>query len=91
MEPAHTIITALGGCASVARICGVHRTRPWKWTQPKEKGGAGGIIPVEHAATIIAAGRKAGIEIPLTAFVRGAFEMEEVPQMKSRIGASGGE
>lgn len=69
MEPAQTIITKFGGYAAVARICGVHRTRPWKWAQPKEKGGADGIIPREHAEKLIEAGKKIGFDVPPSAFV----------------------
>lgn len=71
MEPASSIITLLGGSTKVASICGVHRTRPWKWTQPKEDGGTGGLIPTKYAEKIIAAGKAVGCDIPDAAFLPG--------------------
>ncbi|WCR17534.1 hypothetical protein [Paracoccus alcaliphilus] len=71
MEPAHTIISRLGGASKVAEICGVQRSAPWKWTQPKEKGGTDGIIPKAHAPAIIEAGKKIGLDIPVSAFIPG--------------------
>ena len=65
MEPASSIIAALGGPAKVARIAGVHRTRPWNWTRPKEDGGTGGVIPFGHVPKLLKAARDEGV--PLTA------------------------
>lgn len=84
MEPARTIISRLGGNSKVAKICGVKRSTAWKWGQPKEKGGTGGIIPKDHASDIIEAGRRIGFDIPLSAFVPGTDP--EPIQMKERKG-----
>lgn len=65
MEPANKIITALGGTAAVARLLGVHRTRVWKYMQPREKGGTGGLIPIHHIRPLLDALRARGL--PYTA------------------------
>ena len=74
MKPAHDIVTALGGNTAVADICGVSRATVWKWSQPRKKGGTGGVIPVEHAPKIVDAGKKIGLDVPLSTFVPGATE-----------------
>jgi hypothetical protein len=71
MKPAHDIVTALGGNTAVADICGVSRATVWKWSQPRKKGGTGGVIPVEHAPKIVDAGKKIGLDIALTSFIPG--------------------
>lgn len=45
MEPAATIITRLGGEQKVSEITGRAYTAPYRWQQPVEKGGTGGLIP----------------------------------------------
>lgn len=61
MEPAHSIITQLGGPTKVAAIVGVHRTRVSNWMRPKSKGGTGGTIPQNHIHAIMSAAYEAGI------------------------------
>ena len=62
MEPAKSVISALGGPSAVARICGCHRTRVSNWVRPKDKGGTGGRIPQNHLRPILDALRARGIE-----------------------------
>ena len=69
MEPASSIIAALGGPAKVARIAGVHRTRPWNWTRPKSNGGTGGVIPFEHVPKLLKAAHEAGVELSADDFI----------------------
>lgn len=69
MEPAQSIINSLGGSAAVATIVGVHRSRVWNWTRPKEKGGTGGVIPFRHAPLLIHAAQKLGIELNANDFL----------------------
>jgi hypothetical protein len=61
MEPATTIITALGGPTAVSKIVGVHRTRVSNWMRPKDRGGAGGRIPQGHIPTLLAISRERGL------------------------------
>lgn len=63
MEPANTIIDALGGPTAVAKIVGVHRTRVSMWKVERRKGGSGGLIPMKHAVVLLAAAEAQGIEI----------------------------
>lgn len=65
LEPAHSIIQRLGGPEKVQAITGASRTRVYRWTQPRENGGTGGVIPFQHVPALIAAAR-AG-DIPLSA------------------------
>ena len=69
MEPASTIITALGGTSRVAQIAGVHRTRVWNWTRPKADGGTGGIIPINHIRKILDTAKQEGIPLSAEDFI----------------------
>jgi hypothetical protein len=47
----------------VSAAAGVHRTRVWKWTQPREKGGTGGVIPHWHVRKLLEHATANGIAI----------------------------
>jgi len=75
MEPAASIIKALGGPNKVAEITGVHRTRVWNWTRPRKPGagksdGTGGLIPHRHHAAILRAARAQQIDLTAESFFR---------------------
>ncbi len=53
MEPASSIIKALGGVNAVAEITGAHRTRVYKWMKSKREGGTDGFIPTPQALKIL--------------------------------------
>jgi len=63
MEPAHSIITALGGPTAVADLVGVHRTRVSMWKCSKERGGTDGLIPMKHAIVLLRIAKERDIEI----------------------------
>src|SRR4051812_27697306 len=65
LEPAASIIHRLGGFAAVAKLCDLHFTQVWRWTQPRSKKGTGGTIPQRHHLLLLAVAKKAGV--PLTA------------------------
>ena len=69
MEPASTIISKFGGVSTVAAIAGVHRTRVWNWSQPKEKGGTGGFVPMAHIPKLLAAAAAKNIELSAEDFI----------------------
>lgn len=69
MEPAATIISALGGPTKVAKIAGVHRTRVWNWTRPKAGGGTGGVIPMRHIGKLMSAASTAGVKLKAEDFI----------------------
>jgi hypothetical protein len=65
LEPAKSIITRLGGAKQVADTTGAHITRVYKWAQPRDVGGTGGLIPQRyHLVLLDLAARK---DVPLTA------------------------
>jgi hypothetical protein len=64
LEPAASIIDRFGGPEVVQEITGADRTRVYRWTQPKDKGGTDGIIPLKPAQTLWAHAKANGIEIP---------------------------
>lgn len=68
MEPASTIIDRLGGEAAVAKIAGVAITAPYRWQQPRSKGGTGGVIPHWHVGKLIAYAQANGIDLPAASF-----------------------
>lgn len=74
MEPASTIVRALGGPTLVAKIAGVHRTRVSNWCRPKDKGGTGGVIPFKHVPALIAAAREQGSNLSASDFLPPAVE-----------------
>ena len=69
MEPAHTIITRLGGPTKVAHIAKVHRTRVSNWQRPKEAGGTGGLIPFKHVPALLAAAKEMNVELSTDDFL----------------------
>jgi hypothetical protein len=64
MEPASTIIKKLGGEAVVSKITETAYTAPYRWQQPREKGGTGGLIPQRHHPKLLTFAREQ--EIPLS-------------------------
>ncbi|KQV28131.1 hypothetical protein ASC97_07225 [Rhizobium sp. Root1203] len=64
LEPAASIIDLFGGPDVVQQITGSDRTRVYRWTQPKEKGGTDGIIPLRPAQKLWAHAKATGMEIP---------------------------
>lgn len=69
LEPAASIIDRFGGPEAVQQITGADRTRVYRWTQPKEKGGTDGLIPFKHVPTLIAAGRERGVKLSADDFL----------------------
>lgn len=60
---ASRIIEKCGGHEAVAAMAGVHVTRVFRWTYPKERGGTGGIIPHRHQQTLLCKAREQGIAL----------------------------
>ena len=69
MNRAERIVTLLGGTTRVAAIAGVHRTRVWNWTKPRERGGTGGVIPQKHIRPLLDHARQHGIPLSLDDFL----------------------
>ncbi|OWJ71400.1 hypothetical protein CDV50_10370 [Haematobacter massiliensis] len=77
MEPATTIIKALGGPIRVSEIAGVHRTRVYSWMRPKANGGTGGIIPFGHIPKLIEAARQGRVKLKADDFLPVKAEAAE--------------
>ena len=69
LEPASSIIKAFGGADKVIEVTGASRTRVYRWTQPKEKGGTGGTIPLDHAAKLLEHAKAAGLPVSADDFI----------------------
>lgn len=63
MTPAERVINILGGADAVADICGVHRTRVFRWTYDRARGGTGGLIPAQHQQTLLDFARANGLDL----------------------------
>lgn len=77
MEPASSIIKALGGPTEVAAIAGVHRTRVYGWMKPKEEGGTGGLIPYPHVHKLMDAAKSRGLNLSGDDFIRNPNEAQQ--------------
>ncbi|HEV7344176.1 MAG TPA: hypothetical protein VGN60_00895 [Devosia sp.] len=69
LEPANSIIERFGGNMVVRSITGVSRTRVYRWTRPKSEGGTGGLIPTDHAITLLRYAKKHGVEVSAADFL----------------------
>lgn len=74
LEPARSVISALGGTGAVSRITGVDRTQVWRWTQPREKGGTDGLIPPEHQGALLSFAEANGKAVTAEMIIRGLPE-----------------
>jgi hypothetical protein len=84
MEPASTIIEILGGEAKVAEAAGVALTAPYRWQQPRAKGGTGGVIPHWHIAKLLDHARASGVDLTPSHFVpRLPVSDADLPQVAS--------
>ncbi len=69
LEPAASIIDRFGGQVVVQEITGASRTRVYRWTQPKEAGGTGGMVPVDSAIKLLRYAREHGISVTADDFL----------------------
>jgi hypothetical protein len=63
LEPASSIIARFGGPDKVQEVTGASRTRVYRWTQSKERGGTDGIIPMLPARKLLQHARENGIAV----------------------------
>lgn len=67
------VIQKAGGHQAVAEWLGIHISRVYRFTYPKDRGGTGGVIPAEHQSTILQKAREAGRDLqPADFFEPGA-------------------
>ena len=62
-EPAKTIIQICGGYAATALLAGRSEARVRRWEYPKARGGSDGLIPSDCQQVLLAAARRAGIDL----------------------------
>lgn len=69
LKPASTIIALFGGRDEIVKITGVDRTRVYRWTQPKSRGGTDGLIPFGHVAALLKAAHQRKINLSADDFL----------------------
>ncbi|MCA0343839.1 MAG: hypothetical protein LCH99_29425 [Proteobacteria bacterium] len=74
LEPAASIIDRFGGPDVVQEITGADRTRVYRWTQPKNKGGTDGMIPLRPALKLWAHAKAHDLDIPSDLFFSSGSE-----------------
>jgi hypothetical protein len=74
LEPAASIIDRFGGPDAVQEITGADRTRVYRWTQPRERGGTDGIIPLKPAQKLWAYAKANRLDIPSDLFLSAGAE-----------------
>jgi hypothetical protein len=60
---AEQIIRKMGGVAKLVEITGLDKSRIYRWTYPKDRGGTGGLIPAHHQQVILEAAIRNGIDV----------------------------
>lgn len=63
LEPAASVIKALGGVPTLAKAIGTTTTTVQRWRWPKDVGGTGGIIPHWRHDDIIQYARDRGVRL----------------------------
>lgn len=60
---AQRIIDKCGGYRAVAEMLGVRLPAVYRWVHPRERGGAGGLVPARYQNRLFSAARAAGIPL----------------------------
>lgn len=69
LEPAFSIVRALGGASAVARLVDVHRSAVYLWMRGKEVNGTGGTIPQRHIGVLLKEAQRRGLDLTLHDFL----------------------
>lgn len=75
LNPAHKIITKLGGEKVVAELLGVNQSGVYRWCYPKERRGTGGRIPARHIKPLIEFAKTRGKRLTLQDFFQEPTEV----------------
>lgn len=70
LEPAASVIKALGGVPTLAKAINKTTTTVQRWRWPKEVGGTGGIIPHWHHDDILDLAKERGIRLSYRSLMR---------------------
>lgn len=89
MEPASSVIELLGGEKVVSKITGTAYTAPYRWQQPREKGGTGGTIPQRHHNALLAYARENRLPLTAEALLPRASDQERRDDWANNFSAVG--
>lgn len=74
LNPAHKIITKLGGEKAVAEQLGLSESVVYRWAYPRDRRGTGGLIPARHIKPLIEIARARGKRLTLQDFFQDPSE-----------------
>jgi hypothetical protein len=72
LDPARSVISALGGVEKVAEITGKHVSRVYRWMYPKANGGTDGFVPQPDAEKLLQYARDNDKPLTADSFFRRA-------------------
>ena len=68
LNPAHKIISKLGGERAVANVLGLNESGVYRWSYPRERGGTDGRIPARHIPRLLTHANEVGEVLRLEEF-----------------------
>ena len=87
LEPAQSLVRALGGPSFVAREVGILQMRVSQWSAPKSAGGCAGVIPQRHYAALIRLCGARGIPFTFTEKGYLCLDIERMEKAEARRNA----
>lgn len=63
LEPARSVILKFGGAEAGAEVTGKHLSRVYRWMYPRDRGGTGGLIPLQDAQKLLAVAATRGVAL----------------------------
>lgn len=72
--PAEGVVKKFGGAAALAKAIGRSRSRVYRWTRPKERGGTGGTIPQDMFPVILKEAKKRKITLTIEDLIPKAWQ-----------------
>lgn len=66
MEPAHSVITKIGGVRATARLLGINASAVSRWLTPRKRKGTDGSIPQKHWQTILSYAKNERIKLSVS-------------------------
>jgi len=68
LNPAKSVIAKIGGIDVAASVTGKHVSRIYRWMQPREKGGTGGVVPHGDATKLLRHAASHGLDLTANDF-----------------------
>lgn len=69
LDPAKSIIAALGGLTAVATVTGTSLVTVQRWRMSTARGGTGGFIPRKYHAALLRHAEQNGVELTPASFI----------------------